>query len=339
MEYTAVSRRTRPAVRRSLLLGLALLAALAPALSACAQERGRGRSRDAANAWTVAELREVQQQLIDLTPSLKEATVNVRIGRAQGSGVIVNAEGLVLTAAHVSGAPGQPAVIMTHDGQRHRGVTLGRNSVLDASMIQIESSRKNWPHRPPAENLPALRDWCIVLGHPGGYERDRPPVLRFGQVLHQNRWLIQSDCELIGGDSGGPLFNLRGEVIGINTRIGESTDVNLHVPIDAYRRDWDRLLAGEDFRSQSGAYVGIATRKQETGPGLQVTRVVPESPAAQAGIREGDVLLAFDGKDLADVLQFRELLGQEFPGKMVKLTLLRNGASEDVNVRLSMRWD
>lgn len=286
---------------------------------------------------SVEDLQSIQDHVTKLVPRLTECTVSLRIGRAQGSGVIVTADGLILSAAHVTGPPGKPVIIMTADGKQYDGITLGRNNTLDGSMVQIDSDRKDWPHRPLAKINCKPGDWCATLGHPGGYQRDRGLVLRLGRVIDRNDWIVQTDCELIGGDSGGPLFNMQGEIIGINTRIGESTQYNFHVPASAFLRDWDRLLANEDFKSHSGAYLGIGGVPAETGEGLLIQTVEPETPASRAGLKPGDTLLMFQGVPVKDLEQLTELVGEEPPGRSVRLVLLRGEKSEEMSVRLGMR--
>jgi len=288
---------------------------------------------------SIHDLREMQQRITELVPELSACTVNLRIGRAQGTGVIVSEEGLILSAAHVTGRPGQSVVIITADGKQFDGVTLGRNNTLDGSMVRIRSSRKDWPHRSVSADPVKPGEWCLTLGHPGGFQQDRGLVLRVGRVIEQNDWLIQTDCELVGGDSGGPLFNMHGEVIGINTRIGESTQYNFHVPASAFTRDWERMLASEDFKSHSGAYLGVGGIPAESGRGLLIQVVEPRTPAAREGLEVGDILLAFQGVEVQEINQLITLVGEESPGRTVKLTILREGGEIEISIRLGMRWD
>jgi len=288
---------------------------------------------------SVQELRTIQEHVSRLVPELSPSVVNLRVGRAQGSGVIVSPEGLVLSAAHVTGPPDRRVVVITSDGRQFEGKTLGRNTTLDASMLKIESSRTDWPYQKLTQNPVRPGNWCLTLGHPGGFQRERGLVLRLGRVVEENNWLIQSDCELVGGDSGGPLFNMAGEVIGINTRIGESTEYNFHVPASAFQRDWERLFAGEDFKSHSGAYLGIGGIPAEGGTGLLIQVVESQTPAERAGIRNGDVLLSFQGVAIQDIEQLISLVGEESPGRTVKLSIRRDGESIELSVRLGMRWN
>ncbi|WP_437187988.1 S1C family serine protease [Planctomicrobium sp. SH668] len=285
------------------------------------------------------ELRAIQAHVTKLVPGLKECTVNVRIGNSQGTGVIVTGDGLILSAAHVTGTPGSHVVILMDDGSTVEGVTLGRNTTLDASMVKITSvERTDWPHRPLATETVVPGNWCLTLGHPGGYRKERGLVLRLGRIIERNSWVLRSDCELVGGDSGGPLFDMRGEVIGINTRIGESTTVNFHVPGTAFQRDWDRLVAGEDFKTHSGAYLGVGGQAAE-GNGFLIEIVEPDSPADRQGLKVGDVIKTFQGQEVPNIDRLIELVGEETPGRTVRLSILRGEETKTVSVRLAMRWN
>jgi hypothetical protein len=95
--------------------------------------------------------------------------------------------------------------------------------------------------------------WVIAVGHPGGFRTNRTPVVRVGRVLYANPFLIRTDCTLVGGDSGGPLFDMTGKVIGIHSRIGPmALTENIHVPIDTYRETRERLARGESFGGPLG---------------------------------------------------------------------------------------
>lgn len=297
---------------------------------------------------SVDDLKEMQTHLTEIIPKLMECTVNLQIsvpqGRgevvvAQGSGVIVSPKGHILTAAHVSGRPGRKLKITTSDGKSYRGRSLGRNVVLDASLVLIESDRKDWPYCKMAEEMAEPGDWSIVVAHPGGFQKERGLVVRLGRVILSNRWMIQTDNELVGGDSGGPLFGPDGTVIGVNTRIGESTDLNFHVPIDAYTRDWDRLIKGEDFRTHSGAYLGVTGVVKKDSLGMEVTEVFSGDPADRAGLLKGDILLTFQSRKILSMQQLKFLVGEEMPGKSVKLGVLRKGEPIEIMLRLGMRWD
>lgn len=291
---------------------------------------------------SVDDLKELQTHLLKLLPRLQSATVALRIGDAHGSGVIVSENGLIMTAGHVSGRPGRRADITFPDGQHATGRTLGRNRHLDTGLIQIDGDRADWPFSPlvptaTSGNASSLGDWCVSLGHPGGYQAGRSAPVRLGRVIVVSKRLLQTDCELVGGDSGGPLFNMRGEVIGINSRIGQPLNFNYHVPTALFHQEWDKLLKSEDLKGTSGALLGVSG-KAETG-GLRVTKVYDDEPAARAGVKVDDLLVTFDGKQVKDMNDLIEKVGDRVPGEEVVLELLRDGKKISLKVELDMRWD
>ena len=199
----------------------------------------------------VADLVAIQKRVGELVKNLSSATVGLRIGNGAGSGVIVSADGYVLSAAHVTGAPNRRVDVFMADGRRLRGRTLGLNRTLDASVLKIEG-KGPFPFRSLARPQDVRTgDWCLALGHPGGFDRRRPPVVRLGRVIRTANGFVQTDCTLVGGDSGGPLFDLAGNVIGIHSRIGAPTSWNFHVPIRAYTESWVRFLDGKAFGQPS----------------------------------------------------------------------------------------
>jgi serine protease Do len=285
---------------------------------------------------SIDDLREMEAHVHSLVAKLTETTVGLTIGNAQGSGVIVSEDGMVLTAAHVSGPPGRPVTVLLSDGTRAFGRSLGRNRRLDASLIKIETPEKKWSHAPIASLKDiTVGDWSIVMGHPGGHQAGRLPVFRLGRVIEADDQVIQTDNELVGGDSGGPLFDMHGRVIGINSRIGPETSLNLHAPICAYTDDWDRLCAGEDIILHSGAVLGVSAEPVEQG--VRVTRVWPGDPADRAGLREGDILLRFDSRRVPSFERLRELVGKRQPGTRVVLSLLRGDEVLEISVELGER--
>ncbi len=187
----------------------------------------------------------VQEQLQGILDGALTATVGVQIGSTRGSGVIVSEEGYVLTAGHVVGRPGQDATFFFADGTQASGKTLGVYRVADAGLMKIEDEGP-WPTVGKGRSADvAVGDWCVAVGHPFGYQSDRPPVVRFGRILRSTDTVLQTDCALVSGDSGGPLFDLAGRVIGVNSRIGDAATLNFHVPVDLFVTHWDRLAAGE----------------------------------------------------------------------------------------------
>jgi S1-C subfamily serine protease len=193
----------------------------------------------------VDDLRALEKQVQVVIAKVQPATVGVIIGFAQGSGVIIK-DGYVLTAGHVSDKPGRPAVIRLADGRKLKGKTLGHNGGIDSGLIKIEEAGK-FPTVEMGKSADLKKgQWVIAIGHPGGFRPNRTPVVRLGRVLSATPTAINTDCALVGGDSGGPLFDLDGKVIGIHSRIGPfNMSQNFHVPVDTYVATWDKLAKGE----------------------------------------------------------------------------------------------
>ena len=151
----------------------------------------------------VADLRAIESQVVKLADRIRNATVGIIVGDSQGSGVIVSADGIVLTAAHVVAGAGRKVSIVLADGRRVAGRSLGINAAADTALVQILD------HGPfPACQISDMRtvklgDWCLATGHPGGYQAGRPPVMRLGRIVAMHETFLQTDCPLLGGDSGG----------------------------------------------------------------------------------------------------------------------------------------
>jgi serine protease Do len=292
---------------------------------------------------SVEDLRLIQQQLQRVLAKSSPAAVAVQIGRAAGSAVIVDPKGLVLTAAHVVGEAGRRAWITLPDGRRLAGRTLGADHDADAGMIQLDSPPADLPFAPLTEEGELQPgQWVVTIGHPGGLSPGRTPPVRFGRVLFATDEVVCTDCTLVGGDSGGPLLNMQGEVVGIHSSIGPAITHNFHVPATAFRKDWDRLLAGEAW---GGRYddeeridldrplIGVRGRTQD-GVCL-VTEVMKDLPAEAAGVVAGDVVKAINGRPVTDFDELSRIVALKLPGETLSLTLDRDGDETKVDVILT----
>lgn len=270
----------------------------------------------------VQDLRSIQERVKKVTAKVSSCVVSVRIGNAAGSGVIVSKDGYVLTAGHISGKPDRNVTITLPDGRRLKGKTLGSNAALDSGMIRI-TDEGEWPFVEMGDAAKLKEGaWCLALGHPEGYRKGRTPVLRLGRYLGhpRNSKFLRTDCALVGGDSGGPLFALDGKVIGIHSQIGPYMTWNLHVPVDTYRASWDRLVKGDVWGGSKtrGPYIGV-----ELDEDCRIVNVEKDSPAEKAGLKADDVVIQFDKDRFEDLDDLLTLIGKRKPGEEVPIRVRR----------------
>ncbi len=307
---------------------------------------------------SVEDLKLIQGRVEAVVKEAMPATVAILLDDGQGSGVIVSRDGYVLTAGHVSGKPGQAVTIVLSTGRELHGRALGANNNIDSGMVKITDKapdRKNgFPFVPlgTAKNLKA-GEWVVAMGHPGGYRKDRPPVVRLGRVLWATHQWLGTDCPLINGDSGGPVFDLDGRLVGINSRIGATATTNIHVPIDTFEETWDRLAKGEEWGGakgllarwwgggeeptipDEGASLGVRANDMEGGgSGAVLSRVKVGTAAEKAGLHVGDVVVLVDGKKVEGADALADRINEHSPGDVVMIVVMREGKRVELKVTL-----
>ncbi|MFO0969599.1 MAG: trypsin-like peptidase domain-containing protein [Gemmataceae bacterium] len=333
-------------VPRRLLPALAVLAALASLASVRADEPALPKAFAKGTPETIEDLKEIQAHVKDVVKKVTPAVVGLQIGGASGSGVIIDKAGHILTAGHVSGEPGRPATIILPDGRRLKGKTLGANRGIDSGMVLITLEEKDKIDLPTAEmaksNDLKRGEWCLAIGHPGGYQKGRTPVVRLGRILDNSKTFIRTDCTLVGGDSGGPLFDMYGRVIGIHSRIGPTITANVHVPIDTYKETFERLAKGESWGGglfggapAGGAYLGLKLDKE--GRGCRVENVTDGSPAAKAGLKADDVVTMVAGHRVASADDLVRQVATLTPGAEVDIKVQRGEETLTIRVKLGRR--
>jgi serine protease Do len=300
-----------------------LLATLQGSRTLCAQAPSAQQAIvSVASPTSLAELKDLNARVKALVEKVRPAVIQV----GGGSGVVVSADGLVMSVAHVGDHAGRRLKFVFPDGRLVDGITLGNDEAGDAALMRI-TDRGPWPHVDVAkpEDI-KLGEWCVAVSYPITFDgRLRHFSVRLGRVYYHDALDVSSDCAIMGGDSGGPLLDMQGRVIGISSTCGNSILENRHVAVDRFQRFWDRLSHSEDLRGLEpgyGASLGVVS-----DPDVDAARlgeVKPDGAAAKAGARVDDVVSKFAGKDIHS---FRELMAevrQHKPGERLDIELRRD---------------
>ena len=294
-----------------------------------------------------ADLNTMQDALLAAIPKAQTATVCIDLGDGSGSGVIVSEDGLVMTAAHVSTGVGKDVTVIMADGTKLKAETLGLDSETDAALIQITDKLPEGKPFPSVEinktDDTKLGDWIFSLGHSGGFDKERGAVSRIGRLVRVANTTLQTDGALIGGDSGGPLFDMDGRLIGIHSRVGAVVGQNMHVPVKVFTDNWDRMLKSEFIgegpfvkKPEIGkGFLGLATKTAKGG--IEVTKLGKKSPAEEAGIKEGDLLRTLNGEKLNSREKLQSILAELAAGDKITFEITRDGKDETVKLKLGKR--
>ncbi|MEW6120384.1 MAG: DegQ family serine endoprotease [Pseudomonadota bacterium] len=272
--------------------------------------------------------------------------------RGEGSGFIVSADGLILTNAHVVRRAKEVTVKLT-DRREFQARVVGRDDKTDVAVLKIDAA--NLP-TVPLGNPRDLKvgEWVLAIGSPFGFENSVTAgvVSAKGRSLPDDSYVpfIQTDVAVNPGNSGGPLFNARGEVVGINSQIfsrsGGYQGLSFAIPIDLAVRIKDQIVAtGHATHARLG--VGIQDVNQALADsfrlpkpeGALVAQVEPGSAADKAGLKTGDVIRTFNGQPVVDAGDLPALVGQAEPGTMARLDIWRNGEAKTLTATLDKQRD
>ena len=292
----------------------------------------------APNVKNFKELQKLDRQIVDMSKRAQPATVCLvsMDGRGSGSGVVVSEDGLILTAAHVTSSMPNGVIVIFPDGTRKAGEIFGADYNRDASMVQITDEGK-YPFVLTGQSNGLQRNqWTVALGHSGGFDPTRKPPVRLGRVLANTDFVV-TDTAVVGGDSGGPLFDVEGRVIGIHSNIGMTLSENRHVPIQVYLSQWEKLKEGktsgrrfnsnpQPVQSPDRPMLGVKLGAGEGG--VLVTEVVPNSPAEKAGLKGGDLIIKVNGKEVSEPDGLIRLVGEFKAGDEISFVFRRNGAEK-----------
>jgi serine protease Do len=269
--------------------------------------------------------------------------------QGMGSGFIVSADGLVLTNAHVVQGASEVMVKLT-DRREFRAKVLGADSATDVAVLRID-----------AKGLPAAKfgdpararvgDWVVAIGSPFGFENSVTAgiVSAKGRSLPGDAYVpfIQTDVAVNPGNSGGPLFNMAGEVIGINSQIysrsGGYQGLSFAIPADVVQQVTRQIVAtGRAAHARLGVSAQPVDQALARSFGLErtegalIVEVLPGSAAEQAGLKVGDVVLRYNGKPVDASGELAAMVGQSAPGDRVRLEVVREGKKREFSATLGV---
>ena len=264
-------------------------------------------------------------------------TPQERKSSALGSGFIIDEKGIVVTNNHViEGA--EDIVVQVNGDKEFKAKVIGADPLSDIAVLQIETKEKFIPVKFGDSDKARIGDWVIAIGNPFGFGG----TVTSGIISARNRSIglsryedyIQTDASINSGNSGGPLFDMNGDVIGINTAIlGRSGNVGIgfSIPSNSAKIVIDQLIEfGETKRGWLGVRIQDVTKeiadveKLDEPRGALVASVAQNSPSAKAGVKEGDIILEFDGQKIQEMKELPMIVAKTKVGKKVKVKIWRN---------------
>lgn len=278
-----------------------------------------------------------------------------RVERGTGSGFIISGDGLILTNAHVvSGA--DTVTVTMKDGREISGKVVGQDSLTDVAVVRVQAN--NLP-TVPLGNSDGLKpgEWAIAIGNPLGLDNTVTAGIISAtgrssaevRVADKRVSFIQTDAAINPGNSGGPLLNQRGEVIGMNTAIiGGAQGLGFAIPINTAQRISQQLISkgrvdhpylGIQMRGLTADLRDQINRDREVGfrvqddQGVVIFRVMPNSPAARAGLRNGDVIKKVNGQTVTKADQVQQAVENASVGGNLRLEVSRGGNTTTVSVQ------
>lgn len=271
-----------------------------------------------------------------------------RMARSLGSGFVIDADGVVVTNNHVIEDADEVEVVF-QDGRILPAEVIGRDSATDIAVLRVEAGEPLPFVRWGESDAARVGDWVVAIGNPFGLGGS----LTAGVISARGREIggryddyLQTDVAINRGNSGGPLFDMDGRVIAVNTAIfsptGASVGISFSVPSAVARPVVEQLLEfGETRRGWLGVNVQPVTRDMARAMGLSeargaiVTRIDPDGPAAGSGLQVGDVVLAFGGRRVADDRALPRIVAETAPGERVEIEVFRRGESVTVDVTIA----
>tara|TARA_R110000868_G_scaffold189695_1_gene432873 strand:+ start:58164 stop:59615 length:1452 start_codon:yes stop_codon:yes gene_type:complete len=274
---------------------------------------------------------------------------NTRPKQSLGSGVVISKDGYIITNNHVVEVA-DSIVIKFQDGKELSAKVVGKDKKNDLSLLKVETDKDLTFAKLGDSDKIRVGDWTIAIGNPFGLGGTVTAGILSarGRNIHQGPYdsFLQTDAAINPGNSGGPLFNTSGEVIGINTailsRTGGSQGIGFAVPSNTVKLIVEQIKEhGRPVRGWLGVRIQTVTESLADALGLDsekgalVAAVIEKSPAEKAGIKEADLILSFDGKDIKEMSDLPKLVAETPVDKTVKLKLMRNNSYKTIEVTIA----
>ena len=271
-----------------------------------------------------------------------------RHGVALGSGFIISGDGYVVTNNHVVEHGGKTVKVTLDDGKEVEADVIGTDQKTDLALLKIKGAT-DLPFVKLSKELPRIGDWVLAIGNPFGLGG----TVTAGIVSAEGRDIgsgpydqfIQIDAPINKGNSGGPTFNLKGEVVGVNTAIfspsGGSVGLGFAIPSETVNRIVGDLQHGGVKRGYLGVQIQAVSPEIAEGLGLKntegalVAETQPDTPAAAAGIKSGDVIVKFNDEAVKSAGDLTRKVGSVKPGETSRLTYMRDGQERTASVTLA----
>jgi serine protease Do len=283
----------------------------------------------------------ISDAIIALVEKARHSVVEVRgRGRGAGAGIIWGTDGKIVTNFHVVEGTGGKPQVQLYDGTRLTSTVVAENPALDLALLQVDSS--NLPALPIGDSAKLrIGELVFAFGHPWGHKDvvTAGIVSGVGKVRggrgERSAEYVRSDVRLAPGNSGGPLVNVRGEVVGVNSMIFGG-DLSIAVPssvvVDWLSRAGNRVYLGVGVRP---VRINPAREEEQTVSGVLVIQLDASGPASKAGIKVGDIVLAVAGQQVANTAMLKRALVQGVAEGKVELALVRNGKLLKLEVEIA----
>lgn len=277
-------------------------------------------------------------------------------GGATGSGFFLDKQGHVVTNNHVvaGAAEGGKIMVVDHSGTRHEATLVGRSAVYDLAVLYVKDIKKVQPAALGSSKKLRVGENVVAIGSPLGLSStvtsgivsalDRPVTTGGGEDSQSYINAVQTDAAINPGNSGGPLVNIAGQVVGVNSAIattggslgGESGNIGVGfaIPIEQVKVTADQILRDGEARYP---VIGAMVKSDDSGTGALIDNVEDNSPAAEGGLKSGDVVTALDDRVITDSPTLIVAIRSHLPGDEVSLTVQRDGKEQQVKVTLDSK--